>query len=157
METNGQGGWGRNWDQLLRNYSSGDDSDEYDTPNIVSFQKNVRRNAELIQSFIPHMTPEGVQAIPPMLMQDPYVMHDDLIKSNVFDSLRSSEYQEAPGHVEEKSARGEDATREEESENGKEDAEREEEEGKVERGVEEKKEGVEDGKREEASAGGILV
>lgn len=87
----GQGGWGRNWDKLLRNYSSGEDSDEYDIPNIVSFQKNCKRNAELIQSFIPHMTPEGVKCIPPMLMQDPYVMHDDLLKSGFFDSVRSGE------------------------------------------------------------------
>ena len=91
-----QGGWGRNWDELLRNYSSGEDSDEHDTPNIVSFQKNCRRNAELIQSFIPHMTPEGANIIPPLLMQDPYVMHGDLLKSGFFDSARSNAFPEAP-------------------------------------------------------------
>jgi hypothetical protein len=89
-----QGGWGRNWDELMRNYSSGDDSDEHDTPNIVSFQKNCKRNAELIQSFVPHMTPEGANVIPPMLMQDPYVMHGDLLKSGFFDSDRSGVFQE---------------------------------------------------------------
>lgn len=73
-----QGGWGKNWDELLKNYSSGEDSDEFDTPNIVSFQKNVKRNAQLIQSFIPHMTPEGVETIPPLLMRDPYVMHKEI-------------------------------------------------------------------------------
>ncbi|OUU49586.1 MAG: hypothetical protein CBC12_07120 [Candidatus Puniceispirillum sp. TMED52] len=92
-----QGGWGRNWDELLRNYSSGEDSDEHDTPNIVSFQKNCRRNAELIQSFIPHMTPEGANIIPPLLMQDPYVMHGDLLKSGFFGSDRSNASREGPG------------------------------------------------------------
>ena len=92
-----QGGWGRNWDELLRNYSSGEESDEHDTPNIVSFQKNCRRNAELIQSFIPHMTPEGANVIPPLLMQDPYVMHGDLLKSGFFDSDRSNVSQEEFG------------------------------------------------------------
>ena len=90
MAAKSQGGWGRNWDEMMRNYSSGEDSDEHDIPNLMSFQKNVRRNAQLIQSFIPHMTPEGAQTIPPMLMQDPYVMHEDLLKSGFFDSVRSS-------------------------------------------------------------------
>lgn len=90
MAAKSQGGWGRNWDEMMRNYSSGEDSDEHDIPNLVSFQKNVRRNAQLIQSFIPHMTPEGAQTIPPMLMQDPYVMHEDLLKSGFFESVRSS-------------------------------------------------------------------
>lgn len=76
-----QGGWGRDWDALMRNYSSGDESDEDDVPNIVSFQRNARRNAELIQSFIPHMTPEGVDTIPPLLMKDPYKLHEGLIAS----------------------------------------------------------------------------
>lgn len=76
-----QGGWGRNWDALMRNYSSGEESDENDVPNIVSFQRNARRNAELIQSFIPHMTPEGVETIPPLLMKDPYKLHESLIAS----------------------------------------------------------------------------
>lgn len=88
-----QGGWGRNWDSVLRCYSSEDDSDEYDTPNIHSFQKMCRKNAELIQQFVPHMTDEAREAVPPLLMKDPYVMHGELLKSGFFDSVRSDESQ----------------------------------------------------------------
>lgn len=75
----------------MRSYSSGDDSDEHDTPNIVSFQKNARRNAELIRQFVPHMNPEHAESLPPMLMKDPYTMHEDLVRSGFFSSHRSSE------------------------------------------------------------------
>ena len=80
----------------MRNYSSGEDSDENDTPNIVSFQKNARRNAELIRQFVPHMNPEHASGIPPMLMKNPYVMHEDLLRSGFFSSHRSSEPPEGP-------------------------------------------------------------
>lgn len=86
-----QGGWGRNWDELMRSYSSGEDSDEGDGPNVVSFQKNARRNAELIRQFVPHMNPEHADTLPPMLMKDPYTMHEDLVRSGFFSSHRSCE------------------------------------------------------------------
>ena len=46
-----QGGWGRNWDAALADYSSSDEDE--DVANIMSFQKNVRAVAELARDFLP--------------------------------------------------------------------------------------------------------
>ena len=56
MGEEGQGGWGRNWDALLREYSS-EDSEELDVPNVMSFKKNMGKITTMVQDFIPHMAP----------------------------------------------------------------------------------------------------
>lgn len=42
----------------MKDMSSGEDSDEYDTPNIVSFQKNLPRIVQLVQEYEPAFRPE---------------------------------------------------------------------------------------------------
>ena len=72
-----QGGWGRNWDQILQEYSSGEDGDEHDTPNILSLQRNVHRVTELMQDFVPGLSPETFKSRdPPMGMNRSDVIHD---------------------------------------------------------------------------------
>lgn len=46
------------WDAIMKEMSSGEDSDEHDTPNIVSLQKNLPRIVQLVQEYEPAFRPE---------------------------------------------------------------------------------------------------
>ena len=60
----GQGGWGRNWDSLLKDYSSGEEDDANDVLNIQSLKKNTHRVVELMQHVVPHLRPDNFDASP---------------------------------------------------------------------------------------------
>lgn len=48
------------WDKILKEMSSGEDSDEYDTPNIVSLKKHGPKLMEMVSNIIEtnQMSPE---------------------------------------------------------------------------------------------------
>jgi hypothetical protein len=54
----------KNWDTILKDYSSGEDEDAHDSLNIVSVQKNARRVSELLHSMIPGLDPEECRNLP---------------------------------------------------------------------------------------------
>lgn len=43
----------RDWEKALADVSSGEDSDEHDSLNVVKVQKNARRVSELLHTFVP--------------------------------------------------------------------------------------------------------
>lgn len=80
----------------MRDYSSGSDSDEYDTANIISFQRNMARVTNLVQDFVPQLKPENfVSSAPPaMRMNKPYVIDASLSDASVDGSPLSFASQE---------------------------------------------------------------
>lgn len=48
----------RNWDKIVAEISSGEDSDAYDGPNVVAVQRNAQRVAELLHAVVPGLDPE---------------------------------------------------------------------------------------------------
>lgn len=57
----------KNWDAILRDLSSGEDSDEGDSLNVQSVQKNAHRVAEMLHGALPGLDP-SVMRTPPMGM-----------------------------------------------------------------------------------------
>lgn len=77
MPTRGQGGWGRNWDDVLKEYSSEDDGDEGDSANILSLQQNVHRVAQLARQILP-VDPSSISVgEPPLGMRSVSTLHQD--------------------------------------------------------------------------------
>ena len=54
----------KNWDAILRDISSGEDSDEHDSLNVQSVQKNAHRVAEMLHGAMPGLDP-SVMRTPP--------------------------------------------------------------------------------------------
>ena len=57
-----------NWDTILRDISSGEDSDAEDSLNVLSVQKNARRVCELIREMAPPGVldePQGLREVVP--------------------------------------------------------------------------------------------
>ena len=57
----------KDWDAILRDISSGEDSDAGDSLNVMSVQKNARRLTEVMHSTIPGLDPAESRT-PPMGM-----------------------------------------------------------------------------------------
>ena len=57
----------KDWDAILRDISSGEDSDAGDSLNVMSVQKNARRLTEIMHSTIPGLDPAESRT-PPMGM-----------------------------------------------------------------------------------------
>lgn len=67
----------KDWASILNGYSSGEDSDAHDEPNVMSLQKNAPRVAELLHAFVPGLDDEDVRR-PPMGMNQPDVIRNGL-------------------------------------------------------------------------------
>ena len=70
---------GVDWERILVDYSSGEDSDAHDSMNVVSVQKNAKRVAELLQDCVPGL--EGMRrpdAAKPLGMNRADVIRDGL-------------------------------------------------------------------------------
>ena len=84
----------RDWNEVLKGYSSGEDSDAGDSLNVMSVQKNAHRVAELMQSITGMSTSTGGVARPPMGMNEANaaaLMRDGLAPAIAAVSLRSRE------------------------------------------------------------------
>ena len=69
----------KDWDLILRGYSSGEDSDAYDSLNVVSVQKNAKRVVEMLQECVPGLeTFRSSDAPKPMGMNDGRALRDGL-------------------------------------------------------------------------------
>ena len=69
----------KDWTAILRDYSSGEDSDAHDSLNVVSVQKNAKRVAELLQDCVPGLEAYRRPDAPrPMGMNDPSLIRDGL-------------------------------------------------------------------------------
>ena len=92
----GQGGWGRNWDSLLKDYSSGEEDDANDVLNIQSLKKNTHRVVELMQHVVPHLRPDNFDASPGKGMNNMDVMRRDLLNAVAESSRLLPECQSEP-------------------------------------------------------------
>ena len=82
----------KDWNEVLRDYSSGEDSDAGDSLNVMSVQRNAHRVAEMMQSVAGLPTSNGGRPQPPMGMNEANVaefMRDGLAPAIAAVSLRS--------------------------------------------------------------------
>lgn len=70
----------RDWVQILQHYSSGEESDEHDSLNVLSVQRNAHRISELIHATIPGLDVSQIRT-PPMGMNHATVIRDELAES----------------------------------------------------------------------------
>ena len=66
----------KDWDALLKDYSSGEDSDAHDSLNVMSVQKNAHRIANLLHATMPGLDPSMARDAP-MGMNRPDVIRRD--------------------------------------------------------------------------------
>ena len=58
-------GWQKKeWSEILKEYSSGEDSDEHDSLNVRSVQKNAGRVTDLLHAMIPVLDPSRSKSLP---------------------------------------------------------------------------------------------
>jgi hypothetical protein len=55
----------KNWEQIVRELSSGEDSDAHDELNVMSVQKNAHRVAQLLHAAVPGLEQTGRAAFVP--------------------------------------------------------------------------------------------
>ena len=70
----------RDWATILKDYSSGEDSDEHDTLNVRTVQKNAHRVVDLLHSTLPGLDPKHSRA-PPIGMNNADVIREGLSAS----------------------------------------------------------------------------
>lgn len=68
----------KDWDKIVRELSSGEDSDAGDSLNVQSVAKNARRVAELMQSMAPAPNAPSQPVAPPLGANRP-LPHSDLV------------------------------------------------------------------------------
>ena len=80
---------GKNWAEILNNYSSGEDSDAHDDLNVMSVQKNAHRVAELLHGLVPGLD-RAQSGTLPMGMNTSHFMRQDLERAASGATPRSS-------------------------------------------------------------------
>lgn len=73
----------KNWDAILRDVSSGEDSDAEDSLNLLSVTKNAKRVAELVHGFCPSLDSSKMGA-PPKGMNDPALIRDGIVSATQY-------------------------------------------------------------------------
>ena len=69
----------KDWNAIARELSSGDDSDAEDSLNVMQVQKNARRVAELMHTFIPDLAAQHLErGAAPLGMNRPDLIRDGL-------------------------------------------------------------------------------
>lgn len=58
-------GWQKkDWSEVLKDYSSGEDSDEHDSLNVCSVQRNAGRVTDLLHATVPTLDPSRAKSLP---------------------------------------------------------------------------------------------
>ena len=86
----------KDWTRVLREYSSGEDSDEHDSLNVLSVQRNAHRIAELLHMTVPGLDPTEART-PPMGMNSAQFIRRGLSDATAASSLRSREFPASRG------------------------------------------------------------
>ena len=69
----------KDWNAIARELSSGEDSDAEDSLNVMQVQKNARRVAELMHTFIPDLAAQHLErGAAPLGMNRPDLIRDGL-------------------------------------------------------------------------------
>lgn len=102
----------KDWKKILESISSGEDSDEGDSLNLQSVQRNAHRVAELVHSSIPGMDESQVRSLP-MGMNKNFI-RESLAASMFVPSLPATETPASDGSSAE--SKEEEAKREDEEE-----------------------------------------
>lgn len=72
-------GWQKkDWSEILKEYSSGEDSDEHDSLNVCSVQKNAGRITDLLHATVPVLDPSRAKSLP-MGMNNVDVIREGLV------------------------------------------------------------------------------
>ena len=75
-------GWSdKNWGRIAAELDDGAESDDGDSLNVVSVQRNAQRVAELVRTLRPDVKPDNVDVAPPMGTNSPALMRGDLAKA----------------------------------------------------------------------------
>ena len=75
-------GWSdKDWDRIAAELDDGAESDDGDSLNVVSVQRNAQRVAELVRTLRPDVKPDNVDVAPPMGMNSPALMRGALAKA----------------------------------------------------------------------------
>ena len=87
-------GWQKKeWSEILKEYSSGEDSDEYDSLNVCSVYKNAGRVTDLLHATMPTLDPSRAKSVP-MGMNNVNVIREGLVDAML---ARSHHLREFPG------------------------------------------------------------
>jgi len=81
----------KDWSEILRDYSSGEDSDEHDSLNVLSVQKNAGRVTDLLHATVPTLDPSRAKSLP-MGMNSVNVIREGLVDAMLARSRHLREY-----------------------------------------------------------------
>lgn len=88
-------GWQKKeWSEILKEYSSGEDSDEYDSLNVCSVYKNAGRVTDLLHATMPTLDPSRAKSVP-MGMNNVNVIREGLVDAMLARSHHLREFPEA--------------------------------------------------------------
>lgn len=88
-------GWQKKeWSDILRDYSSGEDSDEHDSLNVCSVYKNAGRVTDLLHATMPALDPSRAKSLP-MGMNNVNVIREGLVDAMLARSHHLREFPEA--------------------------------------------------------------
>ena len=86
----------KDWTRVLRDYSSGEDSDEHDSLNVLSVQRNAHRVSELLHMTVPGLDPTQART-PPMGMNSAQFIRRGLSDATAATSRCSREFPASRG------------------------------------------------------------
>lgn len=84
----------KGWSEILNEYSSGEDSDEYDSLNVCSVYKNAGRVTDLLHATMPTLDPSRAKSVP-MGMNNVNVIREGLVDAMLARSHHLREFREA--------------------------------------------------------------
>ena len=88
-------GWQqKEWSEILKDYSSGEDSDEHDSLNVCSVYKNAGRVTDLLHATMPTLDPSRAKSVP-MGMNNVNVIREGLVDAMLARSHHLREFPEA--------------------------------------------------------------
>jgi hypothetical protein len=81
----------KDWEKILKEMSSGEDSDEHDSLNVCSVQKNAGRVTDLLHATIPGLDPSRAKTLP-MGMNRVDFIREGLVDAMIAQSRHLREY-----------------------------------------------------------------